>query len=205
MPKFHIFFPILLVFLLSPFAAKAGVYCAGTTCPDNNLCLDRGDGSACYAICRFDWQCATGCCIQVVAPYVAWICGTEADCGSGSATDGDQDSSTVTQTGEPGPCGDSYICTEDEVCEEFDAEEGPICVPLCYYPGDCDSECCAYVPTGQKVCYPEDAACPEDESAAPSNLLDPSSCLSTTGGGMEWLLALLLLVLLRRGRERGKV
>lgn len=200
---------ICLVILLSAVlhfqVSEAGTPCGESECEANHLCLDRGDGESCWRICRWDWQCESGCCTQIIQPYTAWICGTDEDCGSTTASDGDGSAGI--------PCGDSY-CVSGEYCitvttggssgsgGDEDGGEANIrveCAKACVNDSDCPSGCCADTLAG-RACWPSGVECPEETPIGGSGVSCGSQAPFTNS--LAWIILVLFAFFLRpRGSQ----
>lgn len=189
---------VLLVFLFPASLSAACTDCPGTT----HICLDRGEGDECWRRCRWDSQCETGCCVEIYDPYTTWICGTNKECGT--APDGDE-----TPVEPNKDCGET-TCSSLEVCITIE-EDDERCAAICTKSDDCESECCATIDTGQRVCLPEEMECPQSEDDGGGSDSNPfCHFIPTDGSRMLTFLFVSLLFLARalftrrREERRGR-
>lgn len=161
---------VFFVLLLTSFEVFAGVDCGDFDCEDNELCIDRGQGNDCWQTCRTDFNCDSGCCIQIVSPFTAWICGSASECGN---VDGDDDSDDdldyddeinvdgdtieIEHSGHGGVCGDTE-CNSWQICIVM--ENGlEACAAVCQNHSECASGCCATIKSGEKICLSAGEEC----------------------------------------------
>lgn len=190
----RIFKALSLAALLFASAPVHAVTCGEEECPPGHVCLNRGDGERCWQTCRYDSQCESGCCIVVSAPQTAWICGRPSECGMDlSGGDGGEAAGAI--------CEDER-CSSLEKCVSFD-EIGLTCAALCEEDSDCESDCCALIDTGEKVCIPEEVECPHKKSGESPGRNGPQcGAQINRPNGWFWGLLLLLVWLMSRGGGR---
>jgi MYXO-CTERM domain-containing protein len=192
--------------------AALAVECGEETCEQGAMCIDRGTGEQCWALCRFNHECESECCIQIRYPYTAWICGDASECGvvedgdepldgdtvgdgdSSSDSDGDNDEEQDNTPYEPVECGDEW-CSSAERCVSFEGEPAS-CAPKCSRAVDCNSQCCVETYASVPVCMPEGLDCPRDKRVK----VDPI-CQQVGSERLGWWLLILGYFALRRKRR----
>ena len=180
---FYKFFWSVCLLLIAGDAFASGIECGDIKCEDNEICLDRGAGKACWQTCRVDENCDSGCCRQITSPYTSWICVDRSECGLVDS-DGDfendndleQDSDLEDDTHVNNSDGDSWVDIEQGgyggQCGEEECNSWQICIvtrngseacaTVCKQHSECASGCCAKTSMGKKICLSANESCPVD-------------------------------------------
>ena len=133
----------------------------GLRCSRDGVCVDDSDGNSpcggrctedqwcitdfgeCRDSCRFDSDCATGCCAPLEGGDAACLDSRYCDEGGGSSG------------------GDECNCSSDEICVNTNGVPG--CYPICTSNSECSSGCCSTVDgAASNACAPDASYCESD-------------------------------------------
>ena len=190
---------VLLLLMTPPNSAYSQDQCDDANpCTAPFKCLDpyRTGTNACWQVCRPEVPsvCNGYCCKTFTSPVKVSVCVDDASCNT-DTSDGDSVESDAESTEGFISCtDDSDVCSSLQSCIKLD-DGRKLCAPLCKSNGDCASNCCADISTGQQACMPGDIPCPQNDDDGSSkggcdaNPLCDSGSLNGSSGGLLLLCA----------------